>query len=261
MKESQTPGKSLILAATDLPEAPPEILRRGIGGGDFWSVGRETAVLVEELCGPLSGARILDIGCGLGRVGYFLSRAIGDGGTYLGFDTHPMYIPWCRDHLGLDAPRCRFEHVDLASSTYNREGAGTAEEFQFPWQPGGFDLAVATSLFTHLQAAGTANYARQAYRMLRPGGRLFATFFVLAPSTLAALDRGETHLNFEHPTETGRVLSLEDPEGGVAFMESWLQQLLLADVGFALEHYLEGSWRSAGGRFFQDVVVLRKPAS
>lgn len=249
------------VSEASLPPMPPEILSRGVGVGDFWRVGCQTTALIVELCGPLDGASVLDIGCGLGRVAFFLERVIGGEGRYLGFDTHSMYIDWCRDYLGLEPPRCRFEHFDLRSSTYNPGGAFDAAELEFPWPEQSFDLAVATSLFTHLQADGAANYARQAFRMLRPGGQLFATFFVLSPETVQEMDRGSYGLRFSHRTPQGRMLSLDDPEGGVAFFESWLEDLLLREIGYQLDHYVRGLWRQGDERYYQDVVVLRRPLS
>ena len=244
-----------------LPPAPPPDLRVGIGDGEYWETGEAVASHIIETCGDLNGLRVLDIGCGTGRVAYFLAEALGETGSYVGFDVQKAYIDWCRKKLRLDSKRFEFRHIPLYSSTYNLASRSKAEALEFPWPEGEFDLVIATSLFTHLMPEATAQYAAEAYRVLRPGGRLFATFYVLNDQSneLLADEETETHPSFEVVHSWGRVESEESPEDAVAFDEEWLSDVLLTRTNYDLLEFEEGWWRQKYSKLYQDVVFLRKP--
>src|SRR5215204_2814973 len=55
------------------PPLPPENLLAGVGPGEYWRIGRETVSLVDELVTVRPEDRILDVGCGLGRVAWPLA--------------------------------------------------------------------------------------------------------------------------------------------------------------------------------------------
>ena len=67
-----------------------------------------------------------------------------------------------------------------------------AEKLDFP--DATFDFVCATSVFTHMLPAGVANYLREIRRVLRPGGRCLATFFVLRSD----LTGPGSYLHFAH---------------------------------------------------------------
>jgi predicted O-methyltransferase YrrM len=69
---------------------PPENLRLWVGpfadADLFRESGRETVRSIISLCGLNSDARILEIGCGCGRVAAALAAYLSDKGRYDGFD-------------------------------------------------------------------------------------------------------------------------------------------------------------------------------
>src|SRR4029453_18979008 len=123
-------------------------------------VGEYALGVLEKVARLRGSDRILDIGCGPGRIAWPLSAKLGRRGSY--------------ESLGLDPAQFRFHHADIRTTFYNPDGAIEAEDFVFPWRGGSFDLVIATSLFTHLLPAGTEHYAREIARVLAPEGRLFA---------------------------------------------------------------------------------------
>jgi SAM-dependent methyltransferase len=239
---------------------PPENLRSGIGAGDFYKVGEQIVAKLKELAGLGPASRVLDIGCGVGRVAWPLGRELGPDGSYDGFDAVGSYIDWCAHGLSLDPQRVRFRHFDIYNSDYNPTGTINGEELVFPWPDGAFTLAVATSLFTHLSAAGTLNYLREVARTLERNGRFFASFFVLDDESLALINRRPTYPQFSEAIEHGRVADAGSPDAAIAFHLEWLHQALLAS-GFVIEAYRPGQWRDddpSGNELYQDLVVARK---
>jgi SAM-dependent methyltransferase len=243
--------------ATPQPPDPPAHLREGTGLGDFWKTGFDTVNLIEQFAGLKSDDRILDIGCGLGRVAWPLVQRLGDGGSYDGFDTLPAYIEWCRTGLGLDPARVRFHQTSVYSSFYNPEAATRAAELRFPFEDEQFTLAIANSLFTHLTAPDTVNYLREAARCLKHGGRLYATFFVLDDQSRSAIGTGDTYPSFRHEIEHGLTSDPEKPEAAIALEIDWLHQQYL-DAGYKIDAYVKGTWRRSWGPTLQDIVVASK---
>lgn len=225
--------------------------------GDFWAVGTKTVELLQRLAGLGKHERVLDVGCGLGRVAWPLSQEIEGESTYDGFDTLEPYVEACRTRLGLDPKRFRFHRFDLYSSLYNPTGTVRSEDFRFPWDDDTFTLTIATSLFTHLQPDAAGHYLREIRRTLAPGGRLYATFFVLDEQSRAAIASHPTYPPFRDPFPEGLYEDAANPEAGVAFDIDWLHRLFL-DTGYRITQYIPGAWRRILADEYQDVVVAYK---
>jgi ubiquinone/menaquinone biosynthesis C-methylase UbiE len=112
---------------------------------------------IIRLLNPKSGDRVLDLGCGTG----VLCRQIADlldpqaGGIAVGIDAAGKMIQVARKKRS--GPTCRFE-------------AMTAENLSFENQS--FDAVVSSLFFHHVPLDLKAKALAEAYRVLKPGGRL-----------------------------------------------------------------------------------------
>ena len=70
-----------------------------IGGGDFKKVGEEFLNYFQNLGDIKSSDKILDIGCGSGRMAVPLTKFIDSSGVYEGFDIFPSGISWCQKNI------------------------------------------------------------------------------------------------------------------------------------------------------------------
>jgi SAM-dependent methyltransferase len=199
---------------------------------------------------------VLDAGCGLGRMARPLAAFL-DGGAYAGFDVVAADVAWCRRRYAGLAPRFRFEHLDVANAAYNPRGRTAAERLVLPFPDGAFDFAIAISLFTHLLPEAARRYLAELARTLAPGGRLYATFFVVDEAARDAIAAGRTDLHFAHELGGARVQSLRRPEAAIAFGRAGLERWL-ADAGLDLERFAPGSWRGQPAAVYQDVAVARR---
>jgi SAM-dependent methyltransferase len=261
---------SLRLRALDLrdrvggradPLVPPRRMHFvGHADSDFAATGDEFLGHFRTLGGLRPTDRVLDIGCGIGRMARPLTGFLeaGGGGSYDGFDVNPGGIAWCAGHYG-DHPNFTFTAADLFNSRYNPAGTQSAAEFTFPYADGSFDFALATSVFTHLLEGEAERYVAQAARTLAPGGRLLSTWFLLDESSRAALAAGHAALPFPEPEAHVSLLDEDVPEEAVAFDRAWLTGALRRH-GLALTAVHEGSWRgeTEGAASFQDLVVATK---
>jgi SAM-dependent methyltransferase len=237
------------------PLVPPRRLQF-VGAGDFVAVGDEFLGHLVALAGLEPRSDVLDVGCGIGRIARPLAGFLDDAGSYAGFDVNADGIAWCRARY---PARFRFDVADLRNARYHPDGSGSAREYRFPYDDDSFDLAVMTSVLTHLTEPEAANYLAEARRVLRPGGRLLATFFLLDDDSRAALRAGRTTIAFGAEDGPMAVADPGLPEEAVAYDEAWVRER--ADV----RSIDRGAWRGDDSvppthprrpaRSYQDIVV------
>jgi SAM-dependent methyltransferase len=106
--------------------------------------------------------RVVDIGCGAGRVAANLTGYLDRSeGRYEGFDVSERAIKWAHTQITPRYPNFRFHLVDVRNAEYSPGAGGDAASFRFPFRDDEFDLAVATSLYTHMFPFQIDNCARR----------------------------------------------------------------------------------------------------
>jgi SAM-dependent methyltransferase len=254
---------SLRLRAADAVDAiagrrdrltPPRRLSGYVGPGDFRATGAEFLGHFQELAQLAPDDRVLEIGCGIGRMARVLAGVLRPPGSYDGFDVVAEGIDWCRDRYRDTAAPFHFRHVDLANPAYNPGGALDASAFRFPYPDAAFDLVIATSLFTHLLQDAADNYLAQAARVLAPGGRMLSTWYLIQDAQRATPPGGFARVRAGSPHA---VRDPDVPEDAVAFDEAWLRERLAAH-GLSAGALARGSWAGRPGRSLQDIVVARR---
>ena len=259
----QRAATSLRLRAADALDAvtgrrdpliPPRRMSGYVGEGDFRATGDEFLRHFRELGGLRPDHRVLEMGCGIGRMARVLAGVLRPPGSYDGFDVVASGIAWCQAQYRDTPAPFRFVHADLRNPAYNPGGARRADEYHFPYGDGAFDLVIATSLFTHLLAADADHYLAEAARVLAPGGRLLSTWYLIADEHRAAPPPPFTRLD---ASAAWAVRNPEVPEEAVAFDERWLRDRLAAR-GFSWDALTGGAWRAGEGRSLQDIVVAHR---
>src|SRR5215471_8692344 len=222
------------MAPLDLP-VPPESLRIWVGPFSdaelFVRSGEQTLNEIVDLCGLPADSRVLEIGCGCGRLSRAFAGYLSLEGRYEGFDVARVLIEWCRQQLEPQLPNFRFSWADVRAGGHNPEGAISGAAFRFPFSDGRFDLAIACSVFTHMLPDEIENYVAKVFRVLKTGGRCFMSVFLF--------DR-------------------ERPDEGIACRKDWFLELIEGN-GFRVDAVQGGNWRRIRSyRISQDYVVARK---
>jgi SAM-dependent methyltransferase len=211
---------------TRVTHTPPRRIRRGISPLwlDFTRTGNDQVGFLTELCGLTPNHRVLDIGCGVGRLAVQLTRTLGPRGGYEGFDVAPYMIAWCDRHITTAHPNFRFTHADVRTSTNaSHDTSVDASDYVFPYDDSSFDLAYAGSLFTHLTAAAATNYLDQIARVLKPGGVFVSTWNMYNSSSEKVLPTRSLTETWPHERDQYRLKDAEHPESNVAFDELWVR--------------------------------------
>ena len=123
--------------------------------GALQATGEETLRFLQDSVGIRKDDVVLEIGCGIGRVG-------------------KVVAPLCRKWIGCDvasnmlslaAERLKdLSNVELVEiSGYNLSGVADAS----------VDVVYCTVVFMHLESWDRYNYILEAFRALRPGGRIY----------------------------------------------------------------------------------------
>lgn len=132
---------------------------------------------LERYCGLSRDSRLLDWGCGAGRLAIGVKERYRDEGgritDYHGVDVQPELIDWATENL--TAPGFRFTCVDVSNERYNPDGT---PERSLATDPGSVDVFYAYSVFSHMNDADTRAYLSLVGEALSPAGRAFVTCFV-----------------------------------------------------------------------------------
>ena len=241
------------------PLVPPRRLRGTVGDSDFVATGDELLERLVSDAGLTPGDRVLDVGCGIGRVARALAGHLGPGGAYAGFDVSAPAVAWCARRYGRRHPNFAFAHLDVRNALYNPEGAGSARDATFPYPDGEFDVVVAASVFTHLPADEVDRYLAEIARVLRPGGRVLATLFLLDAEARRQQAAGAAALAFRHEHWPAAFADAALPEAAVAYDEAWVLERLAVHGLRPLAPPRRGTWSGAAGAAgFQDVIVAAR---
>lgn len=215
---------------------PPDELAKRVSGTvaeEFEAQGQEIRdCIVRSLPATFNFAykRVLDFGCGTGRVlRHFQTEA--SKGEFWGCDIHAPSISWLSENL----PNCHvFQNQDIA---------------ELPIESNYFDLIYVISVFTHLTAAWKA-WLAELRRVLRPGGILLNTFHnrvAYEYTTGQPFDERTTGMLIRHPHRNW-------DEGGAMVYHSnwWIQEHWgeFFNVEFVSREALLG---------WQSLAVLSKP--
>ena len=251
---------SLFARGDDL--MPPKRLNAMIGGGDFKALGREFLGYFTQFGGLKPEDRVLDVGCGCGRMAVPLMTYLSQKGSYEGFDIMGVGIDWCQRHIAARDPRFHFQRADVYNQYYNPNGKCQSVEYRFPFPDGSFDFFFLTSVFTHMLAADMQHYLAEAARILKPGGRGMISYFLVNPESQALMEGGESVFHPQIVREDCMILREDKPEETVTYHETFVRRCFERNGLEFVEPVHYGSW-SGRKQFlsFQDLILaVKRPA-
>jgi len=122
-------------------------------------LGKEAEInkLIIKLLKIEKHHRILDLGCGTGVLSAMISKELDekDGGVSIGIDAAGKMIEGAREKRG--SKTCRFE---------------VAAAENLPFEDASFESVVSTMFFHHIQLDLKIKALSEAFRVMKPGGRL-----------------------------------------------------------------------------------------
>jgi ubiquinone/menaquinone biosynthesis C-methylase UbiE len=137
-------------------------------GTTLLSFGRLAALhrKIVELARIRSGERVLDVGCGPGRLAMLAGIAVGPAGEACGIDPAPEMVELARRKAAQAGVTVRFE-------------VGVIETLPYP--PDHFDVVLSSLMLHHLPDELKRRGLAEIHRVLKPAGRLVAVDFGATP--------------------------------------------------------------------------------
>ncbi len=201
-------------------------------------------------------SRVLDVGCGMGRLGAAMAGFLEASGSYHGLDIVPEGIRWCRENISSPYGNVSFTLADILNKEYNPGGKIKAAVYRFPFDDGTFDAAVLISVFTHLTAEDAEHYVSEIGRVLRPGGVCYASFCLLTPESQRLMRTPKSTYNFRYRFGNYWSVSRTVPEMAIAYEEQFMRALY-QKYGLVPELH-PGEWYCGGSPGDQDILLGRK---
>ena len=228
-----------------------------MGSGNYEAIGKEFFSYFKSLGGLLPEHKVLDIGCGSGRLSIPLTEYIKDG-SYDGFDVIKSEIDWAQNNITTKFPNFRFSHVDVTNNIYNLGNQG-ADSFVFPFDDSTFDFIYLNSVFTHMRTNDVRNYLREISRVLKPGGKCLITYFLLNNISSELIENGKSIIKFKYFIEDFMTNDKDNPEEAIAFQEDFILSLYEQNELKVQLPINYGSWCSRSEYLsFQDIIVAKK---
>ena len=143
-------------------------------------------------------SRILDIGCGQGRLPIGILRVIGEI-NYIGIDIDRKSISWCKQYIESKDPSFKFKHLNIYNERYNKNGVKIDGGFCFDVAENSFDIIYLFSVFSHTTEEDMRAYLKDFSRILDKGGKIFFTTFVENDVPNVSINPENYHLKCSGP--------------------------------------------------------------
>lgn len=128
---------------------------------DVLATAIQTRHVLQQTVGLLPEDEVLEIGCGIGRVGQEVA-------------------PRCKFWVGCDVARNMLTLARKRLSPFENVGLVEIAGYDLAaFADNSFDVAYCTVVFMHLEEWDRYSYVLDAYRILRPGGRIYIDNFSL----------------------------------------------------------------------------------
>lgn len=176
----------------------------------FHDDGEDTAEILRETVGIRRDDIVLEIGCGVGRVGRVLAPFVKE---WVGCDVSSNMLRLAGRRL-LGIPNTRLQEI----SGYDLR----------PFADRTFDVVYTTVVFMHLEEWDRYTYVLEAFRVLKPGGRFYCDNVDLAsPAGWRVFEESRRQFKpMERPAQISKCSTL--PE-----IETYLKRAGFADVQVA----------------------------
>ena len=228
-----------------------------VGQPGFAAIGKRYLQLLQETCGLNPSSRMLDMGCGIGRISVHFAPYLKDAGCYTGTDIVPEAIEWAQSVFA-PLPHFEFIHSNIHNPFYNPAGTEQASRYRFPSEDNSYDVVLLTSVFTHMLPKDVANYLRELARCTAQGGKILATAYLINDQAKSQMRAGHANRKFLRCGLWHYAPNRKNQEACMGLSEKWMLRSLRS-AGLKLDRPIDyGSWSGVqpnSGRE-QDMMVL-----
>jgi ubiquinone/menaquinone biosynthesis C-methylase UbiE len=186
---------------------------------------------------------LMEIGCASGRSVIGLIEKAGRIKRYVGVDASLRNVNWCNKYIASKNDFCEFHYIDLWHILFNPTGSLKLDEnFKLDFEANSFDILYLQSVLPNSVDWEIRIFAKEYYRLLKPGGTLFLTDFIEENVP----DMTENPENY--------IMKCTYPRQIVRFEKNYFLKMF-TDAGFKLDTYEQGTEVDS-----QSAVYFKKPS-
>jgi len=240
---------------------PPPSTWASIGGpGWFVEIGQEFRCYLIVLAKLKPYNRVLDVGCGNGRMAIPLTNYLSKEGEYYGFDIIKKGIDWCQKRITTKFNNFHFQQSDVYNRYYNKKGLIQAKDYKFNFETQYFDVVFLTSVFTHMVTLDVENYLSEISRVLKTGGKCLITFYILNEESERLMRSGRSVHDLKHKIDDNCFTSRKEiEEACIGYKEDYIKELFLENGLKIIQPVQYGNWCERDDYLSsQDIVVAIK---
>ncbi len=211
---------------------------------------------IIEQCMLKRNSRVLELGCGAGRVANALVNYLDVEGSYVGLDVNEEIIAWCHRDISVRNANFEFYQVNIANNYYYDTDNQQQNSYDFSFlKDDQFDCVIALSLFNHLKLEDARQYLTEIGKRLNRNGVAYLTFFVIDDYFHAFREKTKIHLDL-YRTEEGMWHGYERQSFFAGYEEPLLENLF-QEAGLTVLTKTPGSWvQKPHARIYQDWYLV-----
>jgi len=202
----------------------------------FDTIGKQLFDLVIQYGNYNQRSRILDIGCGTGRLA---KQFVGLNNKYTGFEINKYFYDYCIETY----KDFEFIYSDVHHEEFNDQGQLDIFK-KLPFKDSSYDIITCFALFNHFHIKWILHYIKEISRILKPKGHLISTILLLNEYSVDQIESGKTKqpFIFKHQGEGERYEFEKRKLLNVAVEESILRRQFLSNKLIIKEPIKVGTW-------------------
>lgn len=225
----------------------------------YINLGKKQSEKIIQWLSIKPNQKILDIGCGCGRIAIHFLNYLNEQGQYIGLDSNKKLLSYCADNISEINRNFQFEFIDAYNGAYSREGKLKCKDIIFPIEDESVDIVIMWSVFTHMYLEDIDAYLKEIYRVLKKGGLFISSFNLYNKFISNQIKMKKAYLDIKYRiNEDSYSLDKETPENGFAHNEEmvkelyWRNELLIREIKYGI-----WSLKELAGEF-HDCIIAQK---
>jgi ubiquinone/menaquinone biosynthesis C-methylase UbiE len=225
----------------------------------YFNLGKTQSEKIIQWLSIKPDQKILDVGCGCGRIAIHFLNYLNEQGQYIGIDSNKSLLSYCADNISIINNKFQFKLIDAYNGVYSRDGKLKCKDIIFPIEDGTVDIVIMWSVFTHMCLVDMDAYLKEIHRVLKKGGLFISSFNLYNKFISNQIKMEKAYLDIKYRiNEASYSLDKETPEEGFAHNEEMVKEIYWRN-GFFIKEIKYGFWSSKElvGEF-HDCIIAQK---
>lgn len=224
----------------------------------YFSAGKFETARYIELAGMHQDQSVPDLGCGCGKMAIHFAEYLSKRGRYAGMDSNKILLDFCVEKIQPHFDNFAFNYLDVFNGYFSPNGKTIVKDVHFPIEDSSVDTVIANSLFTHMYLEDINVYLREIFRVLKPQGKVAATYFLLNEKSEEAIKAKMASFDFKFPIGTySKTFYSQTPELGLSHKEDEINAQYINN-GMRIINTEYGGWTRKNEENLQDLIIAQK---